>query len=89
MSALGVVAPTYNVSGINSELKFTPQALAGIFLGITKWNDPATARANSGSKLPLASIVVTLSDRPPECTLVVAVDLDFQLIFWSSTSGNV
>ena len=36
--------PTYNIPGVSAELNFTPEALAGIFLGrITKWNDPAIA----------------------------------------------
>jgi phosphate transport system substrate-binding protein len=40
-------------------LNFTPEALAGIFLGkITKWNDPAIASANPGVKLPSDDIVV-------------------------------
>ncbi len=35
-------SPTYNIPGVSQELKFTPEALAGIFLGkITKWNDAA------------------------------------------------
>lgn len=58
-TVLGAVVPTYNVPGITSDLKFTPQALAGIFLGrITKWNDPAIARVNTGLELPSADIVV-------------------------------
>lgn len=58
-TVLGAVVPTYNIPGIAAELKFTPQALAGIFLGkITKWNDPAITRANAGLKLPSANIVV-------------------------------
>jgi len=40
-------------------LNFTPEAIAGIFLGkITKWNDPAIAGANAGVKLPGNDIVV-------------------------------
>jgi phosphate transport system substrate-binding protein len=40
-------------------LNFTPEALAGIFLGkITKWNDPAIAGANNGVNLPANDIVV-------------------------------
>jgi len=40
-------------------LNFTPDALAGIFLGkITKWNDPAIIDANKGVKLPADDIVV-------------------------------
>ncbi|MGB2627733.1 MAG: phosphate ABC transporter substrate-binding protein PstS [Candidatus Acidiferrum sp.] len=58
-TVLGAVVPTYNISGVNGALNFTPEALAGIFLGkITKWNDPAIAGANKGVNLPSADIVV-------------------------------
>ena len=58
-TVLGAVVPTYNIPGVSAELNFTPDALAGIFLGkITKWNDPAVAGANSGVKLPADDIVV-------------------------------
>jgi phosphate transport system substrate-binding protein len=40
-------------------LNFTPEALAGIYLGkITKWNDPALTGANKGVNLPSTDIVV-------------------------------
>lgn len=58
-TVLGAVVPVYNIPGVTAELKFTPEALAGIFLGkITKWNDPSIARVNPGVKLPSANIVV-------------------------------
>jgi len=58
-TVLGGVVPAYNVPGVTGQLKFTPAALSGIFLGtITKWNDPAIAKANPGVKLPSADIVV-------------------------------
>ena len=58
-TALGAAVPIYNVPGVASDLKFTQDALAGIFLGkITKWNDPAIASANPGVKLPAANILV-------------------------------
>ncbi len=58
-TVLGAVVPTYNISGVSGALNFTPEALAGIFLGkITKWNDPAIAGANKGVNLPSADIVV-------------------------------
>jgi phosphate transport system substrate-binding protein len=58
-TVLGAVVPIYNVPGVNSSLNFTPEALAGIFLGrITKWNDPAIASANKGVNLPANDIVV-------------------------------
>jgi phosphate transport system substrate-binding protein len=58
-TVLGAVVPTYNVQGITTSLNFTPEALAGIYLGkITKWNDPAIAGANKGVNLPAQDIVV-------------------------------
>lgn len=58
-TVLGAVVPTYNIPGVSADLNFTPEALAGIFLGkITKWNDPAIADANKGVKLPAEEIVV-------------------------------
>jgi phosphate transport system substrate-binding protein len=58
-TALGADVPTYNVPEVSAELNFTPEALAGIFLGkISKWNDPALQLANPGVKLPSSSIVV-------------------------------
>jgi phosphate transport system substrate-binding protein len=58
-TVLGADVPTYNLPGITVDLKFTSQALAGIFLGkITKWNDPEIVGANSGLKLPAEDIVV-------------------------------
>ncbi len=58
-TVLGAVVPTYNVPGVNTELKFTPKALAGIYLGtINKWNDNEITSANPGVKLPGNDIVV-------------------------------
>jgi phosphate transport system substrate-binding protein len=58
-TVLGAVVPTYNIPGVTGALNFTPDALAGIFLGkITKWNDPLIAGANKGVNLPAAEIVV-------------------------------
>ena len=58
-TVLGAVVPAYNVPGVQGDLKFTPEALAGIFLGkITTWNDPALAKANPGVNLPNQTIIV-------------------------------
>ncbi|MBV9759475.1 MAG: phosphate ABC transporter substrate-binding protein PstS [Acidobacteriaceae bacterium] len=58
-TVIGAAVPTYNVPGVSRELNFTPEALAGIFLGkITTWNDPAIAKANPGVNLPGDKIIV-------------------------------
>jgi len=58
-TVLGAVVPTYNVPGASSDLKFSGDVLADIFLGkVKKWNDPRLARANPGVKLPDTDIIV-------------------------------
>jgi phosphate transport system substrate-binding protein len=58
-TVLGAVVPTYNIPGVSAVLKFTPQALADIYLGkVTKWNDPEIASANPGVSLPANDIIV-------------------------------
>jgi phosphate transport system substrate-binding protein len=58
-TVLGADVPAYNIAGMTAELKFTPEALAGIFLGkITKWNDKAITSANPGVNLPDKDIIV-------------------------------
>ncbi len=57
-TVLGAVVPTYNVPGVTADLKFSPQVIAGIYLGvITNWNDSNIARENPGVKLPDHSIL--------------------------------
>jgi phosphate transport system substrate-binding protein len=58
-TVLGSVVPAYNIPGFNGELKFTPDILAGIYLGkITSWNDATIAKVNPGVSLPNQAIVV-------------------------------
>ncbi len=56
-TVLGAVVVTYHAP--IASLKLTPEVLAGIFLGkIARWNDPAIAAVNPGTKLPDSSIAV-------------------------------
>ncbi len=58
-TALGAVVPAYNIPGVSGEVKFTPEALAEIFLGrITKWNDKAITSVNPGVNFPDKAIIV-------------------------------
>ena len=51
--------PIVNLPGFTGDIAFTPEALAGIYLGrIKKWNDPVLAQANRGLRLPDLDIVV-------------------------------
>ncbi len=58
-SVIGAVVPIVNLPGFTGDIAFTPEALAGIYLGkITKWNDPVLRQANRGLRLPDLDIVV-------------------------------
>jgi len=58
-TVLGAVVPAYHIPGVDGEVKFTPEALAGIFLGkITTWNDKAITSANPGVNFPNQTIIV-------------------------------
>ncbi len=55
----GAVVVTYNLPQVAQHLKFSPEVVAGIFLGkITQWNDPKIAADNSGASLPNENIIV-------------------------------
>jgi len=59
-TAIGAVAVAYNLKGIQSGLKLTPDILVDIYFGkITRWNDPRIAGINPGTKLPAADVVVS------------------------------
>jgi phosphate transport system substrate-binding protein len=58
-TVLGAVVPSYNIPGVDVPLKFTPAALAGIYLGkITKWDAPEISKSNPGVRLPAKPITV-------------------------------
>ena len=58
-TVLGAVVPAYNIPGVSAELKFTPELLAGIYLGkISNWNDKAIGVVNPGVNFPNQEIVV-------------------------------
>ncbi|MBV9488336.1 MAG: phosphate ABC transporter substrate-binding protein PstS [Verrucomicrobia bacterium] len=54
----GSIVLAYNLAGVD-DLKLSREAYVGIFLGkVTKWSDPAIAKANPGAKLPDTPITV-------------------------------
>jgi len=56
-TVLGAVVVTYNLTGISSALKFSPDVVADIFLGkITKWNDARIKADNPEANLPATDI---------------------------------
>jgi phosphate transport system substrate-binding protein len=58
-TVIGAVVPIYHLPQTGQDLQFTPDVLAGIFLGkIRKWNDPAIRDINRSVNLPDAEIIV-------------------------------
>jgi phosphate transport system substrate-binding protein len=56
---MGAVVPVFNLPEMPIELRFTPEVLAGIYLGkIRKWNDPRIRAANRDAMLPDREIAV-------------------------------
>jgi phosphate transport system substrate-binding protein len=56
---MGAVVPVYNLPEMPIELKFTPEILAGIYLGkIRRWNDPQIKAANRDAMLSDREITV-------------------------------
>jgi phosphate transport system substrate-binding protein len=89
-TVLGAVVPAYNVSGVSGEIKFTPEALAGIFLGkITNWNDKAIASANPGVNFPKDEPIVVIHRSDGSGTTFIFTDyLSKVSSEWQSQAGK-
>ncbi len=88
-TVLGAVVPCYNIPGVKQELKFTPELLAGIFLGkVTNWNDPAIARINPGVKFPNLAIVVVHRSDGSGTSFIFTDYLSKVSPEWNSTVGK-
>jgi phosphate transport system substrate-binding protein len=58
-TVLGADVVTYNLPGVTTPLKLTPDVIAGIFMGsIKKWNDSKITALNPGVSLPNQDILV-------------------------------
>ena len=88
-TVLGAAVPTYNIPGITSSIDFTPEALAGIYLGkITKWNDPAIQKTNPKLHLPNIDIVVAHRSDGSGTTYVWTDYLSKVSPEWAKTVGR-
>jgi phosphate transport system substrate-binding protein len=62
-TVIGAVVPIYHLPAVGRDLRFTPEVLAGIYLGkIRNWSDPAIKAINHGVALPDAPIIVVHRD---------------------------
>ncbi|MFZ0300100.1 MAG: phosphate ABC transporter substrate-binding protein PstS [Candidatus Sulfotelmatobacter sp.] len=88
-SVLGAVVPAYNIPGVSGDVKFTPDALAGIFLGkITKWNDKAITGVNPGVNFPDKDIIVVHRSDGSGTTFIWTDYLSKVSADWKSEVGS-
>jgi phosphate transport system substrate-binding protein len=87
-TVVGAAVAAYNIAG-NPELNFTPEILAGIYLGrITRWDDPLLREANPKASLPSAAIVVVHRSEGSGTTYVWADYLSKVSDIWKSKVGR-
>ena len=88
-SAIGAVVPIYHLEGVGQDLRFTPEALAGVFLGrIKRWNDPLIRSANRGVPLPDRDIVVVHRADGSGTTFIWTDYLSKVSPAWQSAAGR-
>jgi phosphate transport system substrate-binding protein len=88
-TVLGAVVLSYNVPGVTAPLNFTPEAVAGIYLGdIKKWNDAKIASANPGVKLPDSEIQVIHRTESSGTTFIFTDYLSKVSPEWKSKVGT-
>jgi phosphate transport system substrate-binding protein len=85
----GAVAMTYNLPGIGTGLRLTPENVVDIFMGlITKWNDPKIVANNAGMKLPDMPITVVHRSDGSGTTFIFTSFLSEVSKAWSDKVGH-
>jgi len=88
-TVMGAVAMVYNLPGVASGLKLTPEVLSAIFMGnITQWNDPALKALNPGLELPSANITVVRRSDGSGTTNIFTDYLSKVSTAWASQVGK-
>jgi phosphate transport system substrate-binding protein len=87
-TVLGAVVITYNEPSVQN-LKLSPEALAGIFLGkITKWSDPAITSQNPGVTALTGDILVVHRSDGSGTSYIFTDYLSSVSPEWASTVGK-
>src|SRR5581483_9307091 len=86
----GAEAIIVNLQGFQrGQLRLTPDALAGIYLGeVTKWNDARIASANPGLSLPSQDIIVVHRSDGSGTTFIFTDYLSKVSTAWSQRVGS-
>lgn len=87
--SIGAVVVAYNLPGIQTGVKLSPDVIADIFLGkIKKWNDPRIVSLNSGIQLPDKDIIVAHRSDGSGTTFVFTDYLSAVSPDWKSKVGK-
>ncbi|HJY81841.1 MAG TPA: phosphate ABC transporter substrate-binding protein PstS [Candidatus Binatia bacterium] len=85
----GTIVLSYNLPGGPEELRLSREVYPKIFLGeITKWNDPAIAKANPGATLPDTDITVVRRADSSGTTFVFTQHLSAISEAWKKGPGT-
>lgn len=88
-TVIGAVVPIYHLPQTGQGLQFSPEVLAGIFLGkLLKWNDPAIRAINRSANLPDAEIIVIHSADGSDTTFAFTDYLTKTNSDWKSAVGS-
>jgi phosphate transport system substrate-binding protein len=88
-TVLGAVAVTYNVPGMETNLKLSGDVVADIFLGkLTKWNHPRIAALNPDARLPATDILVVHRTEGSGTTYIFTDYLSAVSAAWKSGPGK-
>jgi len=86
---LGAVVVTYNLPGVTTPIKLTPQVIADIFSGrITKWSDTRITSLNPGVTLPNSDILVVHRSDGSGTTYIFTDYLSKAVPAWNASVGK-
>ncbi len=85
----GAVVMTYNIPGVDKQLKFTPEIVSGIYLGqIKNWDSKLIAQVNPNVKLPNLPITVVHRSDGSGTTFIFSRYLSKVNNTWSKEVGT-
>ena len=88
-TVMGAVVIIYNLPGIGSGVRISPDDLADIYSGkITRWNDPKLAECNPGVKLPDKPIIVVHRSEGSGTTGILTDYLSGVNTLWAAKVGK-
>ncbi|HEV7591070.1 MAG TPA: phosphate ABC transporter substrate-binding protein PstS [Longimicrobium sp.] len=86
---LGAVTVTYNVPGVGTGLRLTPEVLAAIFSGtLRNWDDPRIRQLNPAARLPHRGIIVAHRSDGSGTTYIFTDFLSSASPMWRRTIGT-